>query len=425
MQTQHTPRNPTDRPRVVIVGAGFGGLNVARKLADTETDVLILDRHNYHGFWPLLYQVATAGLEPESIGYPVRAMFSRHRNVHFQMVEVCGVDFNARRVHTDGADIPYDYLVLAAGSANNYFGNQNLAEHTFGLKDIGEAEELRSHILHAFERAVHEPDAQRRAMLLTFVIVGGGPTGVELAGALSELFRHVLHKDYPELSIHEMRVVLVEGSDDVLPPFASPLRKNARERLEALGVEVWLNRLVTVVEADTITFKDGDTLQAHTVIWAAGVKAADLASTLDVERQRGDRVCVTASLHLPERPAVFVIGDMAYLENFKTGRAYPMLAPVAIQQAQQAAQNILAQVQGQPMGLFQYFEMGNLATIGRRAAIMDAFGLRLTGAVAWLGWLIVHLFWLIGFRNRLIVLMNWAYSYITYDRGVRLIVQRK
>ncbi|HEY3232671.1 MAG TPA: NAD(P)/FAD-dependent oxidoreductase [Roseiflexaceae bacterium] len=412
---------PPARPRVVIVGAGFGGLSAGRALAGQEVDVLILDRNNYHGFWPLLYQVATAGLEAESIAYPVRAILRKHRNISFEMVEVRGIDFEHKQVLTDSTPIDYDYLVLAAGSANNYFGNDALADRTYGLKDLDDAERLRNRILSAFERAVREPDPARRAALLTLVIVGGGPTGVELAGAFAELIRHVLRKDYPMLDVSRARVLLVEASDRILASFPASLQRSARRRLERMGVEVKLNTAVTSVDDDLVVFKDGTRLEAGTVVWAAGVRAAPLADVLDVPRGRNAQVSVEPTLNLPDRPEVFVIGDMAYLEGYHGNRAYPMVAPVAIQQGRQAARNIIAQLRGRPMRPFRYFDRGQMATIGRRAAVLDAFGVRLSGFIAWLGWLFIHLIELIGFRNRLIVLANWAYNYFTYDRGVRLI----
>lgn len=409
------------RPRVVVVGAGFGGLSVAKTLADTDVDVLLLDRNNYHGFWPLLYQVATAGLEPESIAYPVRGIIRNYPNVHFLMTEVTGIDFERKQVHTSGPLIGYDYLVLAAGSANNYFGNDALAEHTYGMKDINEAERLRNHALTAFEHAVCEDDPEQRQALLTFVVVGGGPTGVELAGAFVELIRHVLQQDYPMLDVDNARVILVEATDKILASFPPKLRTKALKQLDRIGVEVRLNSAVASVENDTVTFKDGSSLPAHTVIWAAGVRAAAVADMLHVPQGRGARVKITPTLNLPERPNVFVIGDMAYLEGFNGNQPYPMVAPVAIQQGRLAAKNILAMINGEQLRPFKYFDKGQMATIGRKAAVLDAFGIRLSGFLAWVGWLFVHLMELVGFRNRLVVFTNWAYNYFTYDRSVRLI----
>jgi NADH dehydrogenase len=414
-------RKPAGRPRVVIVGAGFGGLHAARALARADVDVLVLDRNNYHGFWPLLYQVATAGLEPEAIAYPARAVLRRYENAGFLMTEVHGVDFDRKQVLVDGEPIPYDYLLLAAGSANNYFGDETLAAQTYGMKDIDEAERLRNHALLSFERAVTERDPAKRAALLTFVIVGGGPTGVELAGAFAELIRHVLRKDYPMLDVSQARVVLVEAGNQVLASFPTSLQRGALKRLKKMGVEIRLGTAVSHVNGDEVAFKDGSHLAAGTVVWAAGVRAAQLADALGVGLGRGARVKVTPALNLPGRPEVFVVGDMAYLESYKNGQAYPMVAQVAMQQGRQAGLNIQALLAGDEPRAFRYFDKGQMATIGRRAAVFDAFGIRMSGFVAWLGWLFVHLIYLIGFRNRAVVLANWIYNYFTYDRGVRLI----
>ncbi|NOK58901.1 MAG: NAD(P)/FAD-dependent oxidoreductase [Chloroflexi bacterium AL-W] len=417
----HTNR----RPRVVIIGAGFGGLSAARTLAKKDVDVLILDRNNYHGFWPLLYQVATAGLEPESIAHPVRGIIRKYENIDFLMADVQGVDFENKLVFTDGAPVDYDYLVIAAGSANNYFGNDTLAHQTFGMKDLDEAEFLRNHILSMFERAVREADEAERHKLLTLVVVGGGPTGVELAGAFIELISHVLRKDYPMLDVNQARVILVEASDRVLAPFNASLRKSAHKRLEQMGVEVQFNKMVTQVNNGLIEFKDGTQIEAGTVVWTAGVRGAMLADHLDTDLGRGARVKIEPTLNVPQHSDVFVIGDMAYLEGYKGNQPYPMVAPVAVQQGKQAAKNIMAQLDNRPMQTFRYFDKGQMATIGRKSAVLESFGLRLTGFLAWIGWLFVHLLELIGFRNRAVVFANWVYSYFTYDRGVRLITMKE
>ncbi|MGQ9927566.1 MAG: NAD(P)/FAD-dependent oxidoreductase [Chloroflexaceae bacterium] len=420
---------PSARPRVIIVGAGFGGLTAARVLGDKDVDVLVIDRNNYHGFWPLLYQVATAGLEPESVAYPVRAIVRRYSNVSFMMASVLGVDFEQQVVITPTANLPYDYLILAAGSANNYFGNEALAAHTYSLKDLDDAERLRNAVLANFEYAVSEADRARRRKLKTLVVVGGGPTGVELAGAFVELINHVLVHDYPMLDISEARVVLVEAGGTVLSTFPETLQREAIRRLEAMGVEVRLHAPVASVQHGTVTFADGTQIEAGVVVWAAGVRAASLADRLGLKQARGGRVPVEPTLNLPGRAEVFVIGDMAYLEPPpRRGRPrvpYPMVAPVAIQMAGRAAYNILARIRRKPMKPFRYFNKGNMATIGRRVAVLDASGIRLSGYLAWVGWLVVHLMSLVGFRNRVVVFLNWAYSYFTYDRGLRLITGPK
>ncbi|NTW00789.1 MAG: NAD(P)/FAD-dependent oxidoreductase [Oscillochloris sp.] len=416
---------PSARPRVLIIGAGFGGINAARTLANKDVDVLMIDRNNYHGFWPLLYQVATAGLEPESVAYPVRAIVRSFSNVSFMMAEVSQIDFATKLVHTPTIALPYDYLIIAAGSANNFFGNDKLAEHTYGLKDIDDAERLRNKVLSNFEYAVSEQNPAIRRQLMTLVIVGGGPTGVELAGAFIELISHVLLRDYPMLDISEARVVLVEASDHVLATFPDVLRQSAQRRLEKMGVEVLLKTHVATVDEQGVTFSDGSHMETGVVVWAAGVRAAHLVDTLGIKLVRSARIPVEPTLNLAEYPEVFVVGDVAYLEGYKPGVAYPMVAPVAIQMAERAAKNILAKTNRRPMKPFTYFDKGNMATIGRRGAVLDAFGIRLTGFLAWMGWLVVHLLFLIGFRNRVIVMLNWAYSYFTYDRGVRLITGLK
>ncbi|MDQ6695474.1 MAG: NAD(P)/FAD-dependent oxidoreductase [Chloroflexota bacterium] len=396
-------------------------MNAARELEKADVDVLVLDRNNYHGFWPLLYQVATAALEPESIAYPVRAIFRKYRNIYFRLADVQKVDPSKQLVYTDGPAISYDYLILAAGSTNNYFDNTSLAENTLGLKDIDEAGRLRNRILLAFEKAANEPDPRKRRALLTFVLIGGGPTGVELAGAISELIHFVLSKDHPRLDVTESRIVLVESMDHLLTAFPEPLRNSAAKKLAQMSVEVLLSSPVDMVDNNRVHLKDGSVIEAHTVVWAAGVRAAELAEHMDAELARGFRVKVASALNLPGHPELFVVGDMAYLEGYKDEQAYPMVAQVAIQQGKQAARNILSQMAGRPMKTFRYHDLGSMATIGRRSAVMDAFGLRLTGRLAWFGWLFVHIIYLIGFRNRLLVLTNWAFNYFSYERGVRLI----
>lgn len=416
-----TSLTPTARLRVVIVGAGFGGLAAARMLAKAPVDVLLINRTNYHGFWPLLYQVATAGLEPESIAYPVRAILRRYRNANFLLAEVTGVDFGRRLVQTNTGPVSYDYLILAAGSTTNFFGNERIARYTMGMKDLNEAQRLRNHVLLCCEHAAAESDPNRRAALLTFAVVGGGPTGVELAGAFVELIRHVIRHDYPMLDVQQARVVLIEATGHILASFPESLQRAALQRLQRMGVEARLNAPVADADPHGLNFRDGSRLDAETVVWAAGVRGAPLADALGVTLGRGARVVVTPELTLPDDQRVFVIGDMAYLEGYRPGVAYPMVAPVAIQMGEHAARNIVAQINDQPMQPFRYVDKGQMATIGRSAAVLDAFGIRLSGWPAWAGWLFVHLMALVGFRNRALVLLNWAYSYFTYDRGVRLI----
>jgi NADH dehydrogenase len=410
------------RPRVVIVGAGFGGLSAAYTLGNRDVDVLVLSRTNYHGFWPMLYQVATAEVQPEAIAYPVRGVLRRYHNADFRLTEVTGVDLQRKLVLTDGATVAYDYLILAAGSTTNYFGNDQLREQTLPMRDLDEAQRLRDHMLLQVEQAAQELDPAKRAALLTFVVVGGGPTGVELAGALADLIRQTLRKDYPSLDVSQARVVLVEASDCILKTFPAELRAEARQRLEKMGVEVRVNTGVRQAAGNIVTFQNDATLPAHTVVWAAGVRAAALTDALNVTLGQGARVKVAPTLNLPDHPNVFVIGDMAFLES-PGGGAYPMLAQVAIQMGKQAAGNILAQTRGRAQKPFRYFDVGQMAIIGPGAAICNSFGLRLRGGSAWLLWLSVHLANLCGRRNRLLTLIHWLSTSVTTDRGARVVTR--
>ena len=409
-------------PCVVIIGAGFGGLKVARTLAKAPVDVLLVDRHNYHLFQPLLYQVASAGLEPEETAYPIRGILRRQKNARFLLAEVESVDLAARQVVTSEGVLDYDYLVLAAGSVTQFFGMESVAQRAFGLKDLMDAIRLRNHVLTMFEQAARAADLEHCARLLTFVIVGGGPTGVELAGAFRELYNHVLARDYPVLDFRQVRVVLVEATNRLLLALAPELGEKAVRTLEGMGVEVRLGVTLTGADDEGILFKDGSRLDCATVVWVAGVRGSLLGDTLGLTACRGSRVCVEPSLQVTGWPEVYAIGDMAYLEG-PGGQAYPMVAPVAIQQGELAARNILRQMRGEPLLPFLYRDRGTMATIGRRAAVAQVFGLKLTGGLAWLAWLFVHLMSLVGFRNRVLVFLNWAYGYLSYDRGARIITE--
>ena len=412
----------TTRPRVVVVGAGFGGLWAARALARAPVDVLIVDRHNYHLFQPLLYQVATAGLEPESIARPVRTILRKQRNVDFRLTEVTGVDLARRELATAGGPIGYDYLILAMGGETNYFGLDGLRRHAFGLKDIDEAELIKNHVLACFEHAMTEPDADRRRALLTFVLVGGGPTGVEMAGALSELIRLVLVKDYPRLNVKDVRVLLLEATDRLLAAIPAPLAEAAAKKLWDKLVEVRYGAAVADYDGQAVRLKGGEVVPARTLIWAAGVRAASLAAKLGLPTAAQGRVRVSPTLQVAGHPEVSVIGDAAYVED--NGKPLPMVAPVAMQMAQAAATNILRGLAGQPPVAFRFRDPGTLATIGRNAAVAYIHGFSFRGFPAWVVWLVVHLIQLIGFRNKLVVLINWAWDYLFYERGARLITRR-
>ncbi len=415
------------RPRVVIVGAGFGGLQAAKALANKPVDVLLIDRNNYHTFMPLLYQVATAGLEPEEIAAPVRAVLRSARNINFQLGEVTCVDAEQQTVSikADGSTHTqhYDFLVLSPGSVTSYFGLTDVESRAFGLKTLTEAIHLRNHVLMMFERASTEPDPAVRAALMTFVVVGGGPTGLEISGALTELFRRVLRKDYPHLDVHKARVILIEATDRLLAPFPAPLQKSAKRQLERIGVEVMLNKAVAQATDEAVVFKSGEVIPARTIIWAAGVQSAELAG-LKVEQPRARRIRVLPTLQVPDHPNIYVIGDAAYLLD-KQGNPYPQLAPVAMQMGRLAGRNILAIVEGKYLTGFHYSDRGIMATIGKSAAVAWAFNkVQLSGFAAWIAWLVLHLMYLVGFRNRANVLINWAWNWWTWERGVRIIVSR-
>jgi NADH dehydrogenase len=408
-------------PTVVIVGAGFGGLRAARALRRAPVQVVLLDRNNYHLFQPLLYQVATAGLEPEQIAKPVRAILRGQQNFDFRMVDVTGADLAARRLETSAGPVPYDHLILALGGETNYFGLDSVARHGFGLKDVDEAVAIRNHVLTCFEQAMLEPDAERRRARLTFVVVGGGPTGVEMAGALSELIRLVLVKDYPRLNVKDVRVLLLEATDRVLSAMPERLQEAAAATLWRKHVEVRFGATVADFDGARVRLKGGEVIPAHTVIWAAGAQASGLTARLGLPTARQGRIVVEPTLRVPGHPEISVVGDAAYFEA--DGQPLPMVAPVAIQMATLAARNIAHALRGEPPEAFRYRDPGTLATIGRNAAVAHLFGLNWTGFPAWVMWLVVHIIQLIGFRNKLFVLLNWAWDYFFYERAVRLITR--
>jgi len=408
------------RPRIVIVGAGFGGLWAARRLARFPVDVILIDKNNYHTFFPILYQIAAAEVEPEEIVYPVRSIVRKLPGVRFIMAEVEQVNLAGRSLKAGGIEIPYDYLVLAIGSVSNFFGVPGAEEYAFPLKTMEEGISLRNHILCCFERAFMEPDAARRRQELTFTIVGGGPTGLEFAGALSELIRGPLKKDYPGIDFSEARVVLVEAKDSILPELPEQLRTYALERLRRMGVEVRLGAAVSRVSAAAVDFSDGSVIRTETVVWTSGVRADPAIRSWGLPQAAGGRVAVLPTLQSPDHPNVYVVGDLAYCEQ--NGRALPMIAPVAIQQGEAAAKNIAEQIAGRDPAPFLYRERGIMVTIGRNGGAAFLFGRPFTGFPAWLIWLFVHITNLIGFRNRLFVLIDWAWDYFFFERAVRLIL---
>jgi NADH dehydrogenase len=406
-------------PRVVIIGAGFGGIQAAKALANSPVQVILVDKQNYHLFQPLLYQVATSLLAPSEIAYPVRSIFRHQKNLDFQLAEVVGADLDKRSIQTTSGMIQYDYLVVAAGGETQYYGLDSVKKNGFTLKELQDALSIRNHMLRAFELSTQTEDLQRRQALRTYAVVGGGPTGVECAGALSELIRLVLVRDYPRLDLSDVRVILLEMTKGLLPGFPQELGQAAVETLQKKGVEVRLGASVTDYDGDRVALKNGEIIPASTLIWSAGVRASSLLDSLGISQGRQGRAVVELSLQLPGHPEAFVIGDAAYLEE--DGKPLPMMAPVAIQQGKLAARNIQAMLSGAPVANFEYKDPGSLATIGRNTAVARIGRLKFYGFLAWLVWLAVHLFWLIGFRNRLLVMINWAWDYFFYDRSGRFV----
>jgi NADH dehydrogenase len=406
-------------PRVVIVGAGFGGLLAARTLARYPVQITLIDRQNFHTFQPLLYQVATAGLSPGEIAAPIRWIMRSRRNVEVLMSEVQDFDLSRRVVKLPDGEIPYDYLLVASGASHAYFGHDEWEPFAPGLKTIQDALEIRRRILLAFELAERQANREKEQVQLNFVVVGGGPTGVELAGTMAEIARKALSNEFRTIDPRKTRIVLLEGGPRVLPAYPEDLSRSAEEQLKRLGVEVHTSAMVTLVTPGAVHM--GDTpLPAAVILWAAGVAASPLGKKLGGPVDRAGRVAVNPDLSLPGHPEVFVIGDLATLKD-ENGKMLPGVAPVAMQEGKATAHNIAAELRGEPRKNFHYFNKGNLATIGRAAAVAEFGKIHISGFLAWLAWLFVHVFFLIGFRNRIIVLVQWAWSYFTYERGARLI----
>ena len=414
-------------PHVVVVGGGFGGLYAARALAKHPVRVTLVDRHNHHLFQPLLYQVATAALSPGEIAEPIRTILRRYPNIRVLLGEVTGIDLARREVQLASIDgspaerLAYDYLVLACGARHAYFGHDDWEPLAPGLKTLEDALEIRRRILLALEAAERETDPARREAYVNFVIVGGGPTGVELAGAIAEIARHTVVHDFRSIDPRRARVVLLEGGPRVLASYPPGLSASAERQLRGLGVDVRTGAVAVEVTPEAVRLHDGSVIPTRTTLWAAGVAASPLGRTLGVPTDRSGRVRVEADLTLPGHPEVYVVGDMALFDHTRDHTPLPGLAPVAIQQGQHAALNIARSAQGLPRRPFRYWNRGSLATIGRAAGVAEIGPLRFGGLLAWLAWLFVHIFFLIGFENRALVMLQWAWSYFTYERGARLI----
>jgi NADH dehydrogenase len=409
-------------PQVVIIGGGFAGLAAARRLRKVPCEVTIVDRHNHHVFQPLLYQVATAGLSPGDIASPIRWILRKQVRLRVLLANVDRIDTAAKQLVLDrGQRLPYDYLIVAAGATHSYFGHDEWSGTAPGLKTLDDALSLRRRLLLAFEDAERETDPARQRLLLTFVLIGGGPTGVELAGALAEIARLALKLEFDAVDPASARILLIEAGPSILPAFPANLRDSARRALQRLGVQVREGRAVTNVEPGVVSIDD-ERIEAHTIVWAAGVAAEPISRDLSRELDRAGRVIVNADLSVPGQPAVFVAGDLASFSH-QTGKPLPGVAQVAKQQGAHAAANIGRLIAGQPTRPFHYYDPGNMATIGRNAAIADFGFLRVSGYLGWLLWLFVHITFLIGFRNRVSVMLQWAAAYLTHQRSVRLITR--
>jgi NADH dehydrogenase len=409
-------------PRIVIVGGGFGGLTCARAFTGASVELTIVDRQNHHLFQPLLYQVALAGLAPSEIAVPIRSILRKQKNATVLLAEVTGVDLDRRRVQLAQApELEYDYLVLAPGARTHYFGHDAWAHYAPGLKSLDDAIEIRRRVLLAFEAAEREPDASQRAKLLSFIVIGAGPTGVELAGAIAELGRYVLGRDFRRVRPNEARVLLIEGGPRVLSTFHPALSEETVQQLASLGVQVRTGTVVERIGPEGVTLRSGEVMAASTVVWAAGVSSSGLLTKLGIEVDRAGRAKVEKDCSLPGHPEAFVIGDAAYLLG-EDGKPLPGVSPTAMQMGRHVAKTIRGAMAGQTQRQpFRYRDKGSMATIGRSRAIAQMGSLRLTGFLAWLAWLFVHIWYLIGFRNRLLVLFDWSWSYFTFRRGARLI----
>ncbi|MEP2238720.1 MAG: NAD(P)/FAD-dependent oxidoreductase [Maribacter sp.] len=411
-------------PRIVIIGGGFGGVSLAKKLSKQEVQVVLIDRNNYHTFQPLLYQVSTGGLEPDSIAYPLRKVLIGYDNFYFRLAEVDHIDTANKKVNTNIGDISFDYLVVATGSETNFFGNEQIEKNAMSMKSIPQSLNLRSLILENFEQALLTDDYHERDALMNFVIVGGGPTGVELSGALAEIKKGILPKDYPDLDTRRAQINIVQGGDCLLPGFSAQASKKAEDFLEKLGVQVWKGVRVTGYDGKTVTTKTDLKFDAATVVWAAGVKGAGIKG-LDAEGviAGGNRINVNEFNQVIGHPNIFAIGDIACMATEDNPRGHPMVAQPAIQQGKLLGKNLVNLIENKPMKPFVYFDKGSMATIGRNKAVCDIKKFRFQGVFAWFVWMFVHLFFLIGFRNRMVVFINWVYNYIRFDREARLIIR--
>ncbi|MFW0716625.1 NAD(P)/FAD-dependent oxidoreductase [Pedobacter sp. N23S346] len=413
----------SEYPRIVIVGGGFGGIELAKRLKNKPFQVVMLDKHNYHTFQPLLYQVATGGLEAESIAFPLRKIFKGQKNLIFRVTKVTEIDSEKNCLKTDIGDVCYDYLVLATGSTSNFFGNKEIEQNSMPMKSIPEALDLRSMILQNFEKSLIETDVTKKNALLNFVVVGGGPTGVETAGAIAELKKHVIPNDYPEMDLSKVNIYLIENSPELLGPMSPQAQVKAKEFLIKMGVQVMNETRVLGYDGLTLTLQDKAPVMASTVIWSAGVKGELVAGLERAEVVRGGRLKTDTQNLIVGYQNIYAIGDVASIINDETPNGHPGVAPVAIQQGHQLAKNLVNIKENKPLEPFKYFDKGSMATVGRNKAVVDIGKIRFQGVFAWFTWMFVHLMSLVGFRNKIIVFVNWLWSYFSYDRGTRLIIR--
>ncbi|MEZ5054146.1 MAG: NAD(P)/FAD-dependent oxidoreductase [Chitinophagales bacterium] len=414
----------TGQKRVVIIGGGFGGIEIAKILKDKEVQIVLLDKNNYHCFQPLLYQVATGGLEPGSIAYPLRKFMQEIPNGIFRMAEVRNIDVANQKVHTDIGDLQYDFLIIATGSTTNFFRfPKEVSSKMMQMKDIPQALNLRSYILENFEEALLTYDESKKEKLINIAIVGGGPTGVELAGALGEMRKNILPKDYPEIDFRKMQIHLFESADRLLGAMHPENSEKALKYVKNFGVSVWLNTMVTDYNGEEITTADGKVIKSETVIWTAGVKGNPVQGFSPETIVGGNRILVDEYCQVKNYPNIYAIGDVAAMLSEDYPRGHPMVAPVAIQQGELVAKNIVALLKNKTTKPFKYYDKGAMATVGRNKAVMESKGMKMGGFITWLAWLFVHVTTLIGFRNKLTVTIGWLYNYITYDRTLRLIIR--
>ena len=413
----------SEHPRIVIVGGGFGGIELAKRLKNKPFQVVMLDKHNYHTFQPLLYQVATGGLEAESIAFPLRKIFKGQKNLTFRVTKVTNIDAEKNCLKTDIGDISYDYLVLATGSTSNFFGNKEIEQNSMPMKSIPEALDLRSLILQNFEKSLIETDVIKKHALLNFVVVGGGPTGVETSGAIAELKKHVIPNDYPEMDLNKINIYLVENSPELLGPMSPQAQVKSKEFLIKMGVQVMNQTRVLGYDGLTLTLQDKDPIMASTVIWSAGVKRELVAGLDRAEIVRGGRLKTDKQNLVVGYQNIYAIGDVASIIDEETPNGHPGVAPVAIQQGHHLAKNLVKIIENKPLEPFKYFDKGSMATVGRNKAVVDIGKIRFQGVFAWFTWMFVHLMSLVGFRNKIIVFVNWLWSYFSYDRGTRLIIR--